>query len=1041
MKKTILLLSFLITFSFVQSQCHYVVDMQDSYGDGWNGAAINVSINGVPMTSFTVPTGGTSAIDSISTYTGDNISFDFVSGTWDTEITFTITAPDGSSVGSFGPYVNNTGNSGSIWSGVSNSTCAPPACLDPYGLAASSITSDSLDISWSAGPNGAAFNIEYGPTGFTLGSGSTSASSATTATITGLSGYTEYDFYVQADCQTSGNGTSNFAGPLTVTTCPGAAPYLETLDGGFAACWSQDQNDQFDWTLNTGPTTSLTTGPTDDMTGGGNYLYIETSTPRIPGDTAILYTYDVDISTLSVPQLRFYSHMYGASIGTLLVDISDNGGTSYTNVFTKSGDQGDQWNEETVNLSSYTGSVSFRITANVSDDGNGTQFWGDIAIDNFELRDAPSCPKPTNVIVSNINSSSADFTWTPGGTETSWNVEYGLDGFSLGAGASAAVSATSYSATGLTSQTDYDFYVQANCGVGDSSYWQGPVSFTTTPACGDTFGPYCYDAGAYTVFTAIVSNPGDMIKLDIIAGETEVGYDSLQIYDGVGNTGALLYSADGDHTGGMAISTSGTISLYVNGDGTWNCVDGVGGPYVPIEALITCITPSPVDMEMTALTMASTFGPGNNDITGTVTSYGTNNVSSIDVVWDDGSGPNNETISVNLNFGDTYDFTHGTSLIASGGQTYSLDVEVNATGDANTNNNSLSGTYNSVTEILPKVVVGEEKTGEWCGWCPRGAVGLVDMAFNYPNDFIGIAVHNGDGMVVTDYDGNIGNYIPGGYPGGGVDRVIDGDPSDFVNMMNQRKTMIPPVGVTATGSYDANTITVNINAQFVAGMSGDLRLAAVLVGDSISGAGQVNYYDGGGAGPLAMPNYGSMPNLDFTTAGDPIFPFYHDHVALALGDDEINGASGSVAASVSPGDSASHTYTFPRNSSWNMTKVHVVGMLVNGATGEIYNADKGHLTSTSVGLNQADQNLSLNFFPNPSNGISSLVYNLNKPSPVIIKVFNVLGEEIYNYNNNVIQHVGIHSHNIDLSKHADGVYYVKINVNNTTQTIKVSLKR
>ena len=149
------------------------------------------------------------------------------------------------------------------------------------------------------------------------------------------------------------------------------------------------------------------------MTGGGNYLYIETSVPRVPGDTAILHTFDVDISALTAAQLRFYSHMYGASIATLSVDISDNGGTSYTNIFTKSGDQGDQWNEETVDLSSYTGSVKFRITAEVGDDGSGVQYWGDISIDNFEIREAPTCAKPTNLLVSNVTTSSADFTWTP----------------------------------------------------------------------------------------------------------------------------------------------------------------------------------------------------------------------------------------------------------------------------------------------------------------------------------------------------------------------------------------------------------------------------------------------------------------------------------------------------------------------------------------------------------------------------------------------------------------------------------------------------
>ncbi|GIR59714.1 MAG: hypothetical protein CM15mP65_22950 [Crocinitomicaceae bacterium] len=44
-----LLLAFTI-FNHNYSQCYYVVDMQDSWGDGWNGASLDVDINGVPVT-------------------------------------------------------------------------------------------------------------------------------------------------------------------------------------------------------------------------------------------------------------------------------------------------------------------------------------------------------------------------------------------------------------------------------------------------------------------------------------------------------------------------------------------------------------------------------------------------------------------------------------------------------------------------------------------------------------------------------------------------------------------------------------------------------------------------------------------------------------------------------------------------------------------------------------------------------------------------------------------------------------------------------
>ena len=77
--------------------------------------------------------------------------------------------------------------------------------------------------------------------------------------------------------------------------------------------------------------------------------------------------------------------MYGASIGTLRIEASDDGGNSYSTIFSKSGDQGDQWNYETVCLSAFSDTVVFKITASVGDNGSGTQWYGDIAIDNFEI--------------------------------------------------------------------------------------------------------------------------------------------------------------------------------------------------------------------------------------------------------------------------------------------------------------------------------------------------------------------------------------------------------------------------------------------------------------------------------------------------------------------------------------------------------------------------------------------------------------------------------------------------------------------------------
>jgi len=72
----------------------YTIDMIDSWGDGWNGASITVTIDGVAQTvglpsgangsqTVTVPAGATS------------MSFAYVSGDWDSEVTYTITFNNG----------------------------------------------------------------------------------------------------------------------------------------------------------------------------------------------------------------------------------------------------------------------------------------------------------------------------------------------------------------------------------------------------------------------------------------------------------------------------------------------------------------------------------------------------------------------------------------------------------------------------------------------------------------------------------------------------------------------------------------------------------------------------------------------------------------------------------------------------------------------------------------------------------------------------------------------------------------------------------
>ncbi|MDP5002165.1 MAG: fibronectin type III domain-containing protein, partial [Flavobacterium sp.] len=76
----------------------------------------------------------------------------------------------------------------------------------------------------------------------------------------------------------------------------------------------------------------------------------------------------------------------------------------------------------------------------------------------------PACLAPNALTATNLTSASAQLGWTENGTATLWNIEYGVSGFTPGAGTTLSGVTNSYLLNGLTSNTIYQYYVQADCG-------------------------------------------------------------------------------------------------------------------------------------------------------------------------------------------------------------------------------------------------------------------------------------------------------------------------------------------------------------------------------------------------------------------------------------------------------------------------------------------------------------------------------------------------------------------------------------------------
>jgi hypothetical protein len=392
------------------------------------------------------------------------------------------------------------------WSGAAfdfNFTFTAASCLPSSNMVASVAGSDSLVLNWVSGPTTPNYNIEYGPTGYTFGSGTTlTALTDTFTTVSGLSSNTTYDFNVQDSCGV-GN-VSSWAGPFTFTTLFG----ISCPTGTQTAVFQEEFDNSTGWTGNiaSSATNANWVFPFSGSPGSGNgpfgphsgsnYMYAETSGSGWP------YIIDavsplIDLSAgQNAAALTFYYHAFGADVGTLDVGVSNSPTGPWTSVLNIVGQQqtssGAPYSLQSASLDAFLGQQIFIRFNYVS----GLSFNGDVGIDLMEVYTCITCPPPSNVLTSNLTSSSVDLNWTSGGAANA-QVEYGPTGFILGSGTLVPVVGTSLSITGLSPNVTYDIYVKDSCAVGDVSPLIGAETITTL--CASIM------SGTYTINPAIAT--------------------------------------------------------------------------------------------------------------------------------------------------------------------------------------------------------------------------------------------------------------------------------------------------------------------------------------------------------------------------------------------------------------------------------------------------------------------------------------------------------------------------------------------------------
>src|SRR5690554_3922962 len=414
-----------------------------------------------------------------------------------------------------------------------------PTCPKPLDLQVDAATFSSVDISWTAGGTEAAWNISWGAPGYTPGDVDEVGTDNVTSPsyqITGLTGQTDYDIYVQADC--GGGDESYWIGPLTVTTLCDVfvAPFHEDFEASsFPNCWENLSNltstsaNNF-WKFSGTPGN----GASSNGKPGGSYAWVDRSTPT--PDSTMLITPLIDISALTVPALSFewFSNNTNnpGDNNPLIIEVHD--GTTWNYIDTLKGDSPD-WQERFYDLSAYIGNdIRVRFMVNQAILGSNA-FYNDILLDEVRVDEMPTCPKPIELDLVTISNQTADIEWTPGFAETAWNISWGTPGYTPGDVdeiGTASATTSSYQITGLTAETYYDIYVQADCGSGDESMWVGPLTIYTGYCVPTSTGNTTrYIDGVVTQGALMnINNTGTGLSPDAYGDYT--GTDTLRVYPG-----------------------------------------------------------------------------------------------------------------------------------------------------------------------------------------------------------------------------------------------------------------------------------------------------------------------------------------------------------------------------------------------------------------------------------------------------------------------------------------------------------------------------
>lgn len=284
-----------------------------------------------------------------------------------------------------------------------NLVFAPLNCQPVEAVEVVGSDTTAVALNWLPATSCGTTLLEYGPVGFTPGSGLAAGGGTLITyndcppyTLVNLQAETDYEVYARKVC---GGEVSENSCPAAFST--GCNPPDITLSTGFeseslcgtlcdtdcplSGLWQNSSNNDYDWLVATGPTATFGTGPETGADASAQYVYLEASGNNCStGKTAYLESpcLVLDKQGSDTCHFSFQYHAFGEGVGSLALEVSGDGGFNWSTLWSRSGQQGNEWQKVYIGLSDYEDGDTLRLRF-VGQEGSSTR--GDIALDNLQF--------------------------------------------------------------------------------------------------------------------------------------------------------------------------------------------------------------------------------------------------------------------------------------------------------------------------------------------------------------------------------------------------------------------------------------------------------------------------------------------------------------------------------------------------------------------------------------------------------------------------------------------------------------------------------